>query len=315
MAETRNGTAVANESGSFPARIAILADVKGTESRVRARYCDAVPSLGHAPRVLSGIALVLALLSPFPAFAQDTSSCGPAKSSSSQAQDAPMSRAQADEMLQELKQIRALLEQMQKQGVAEAAKTPARVPSGPASLKLAPSRPALGSEHSPVTVVEFADYQCPYWHRFQSDIFLELKSKYIDTGKVRFITRNLPLDIHPGAKKAALVSLCAGEQGKYWDIRNALAERSAALNAAALSQIAADAHLDPRKFTACVDSGKYNPEIAHDLADAASIGVNGTPSFIIGRVNDSNNVVTGTVIRGALPIASFTNAIDEALKQ
>jgi protein-disulfide isomerase len=76
--------------------------------------------------------------------------------------------------------------------------------------------PILGKPDAPVTVVEFSDYQCPFCQRFFTNTLPELKKDYIDTGKVRYVFRDFPLDaIHPQARKAAEAAHCAGEQGKY----------------------------------------------------------------------------------------------------
>src|SRR3989344_3594718 len=76
--------------------------------------------------------------------------------------------------------------------------------------------PALGKENAPVTIVEFSDFQCPFCSRFRTETFDQIKSQYIDTGKVRFVYRDFPLtSIHPQAQKAAEASECADEQGKF----------------------------------------------------------------------------------------------------
>jgi hypothetical protein len=76
--------------------------------------------------------------------------------------------------------------------------------------------PMLGKNDAPITVIEFSDYQCPYCQRFFQTTLPALKTVYIETGKVRYVYRDFPLDqIHPYARKAAEAAHCAGEQGKY----------------------------------------------------------------------------------------------------
>jgi protein-disulfide isomerase len=65
-----------------------------------------------------------------------------------------------------------------------------------------------------VTIIEFTDLQCPYCARFSAQTFAQLQEKYVDTGKVRFVTRDLPLAFHAQAVPAAVTSRCAGDQGK-----------------------------------------------------------------------------------------------------
>src|SRR6266852_9091619 len=86
---------------------------------------------------------------------------------------------------------------------------------------------ALGRPDAPVTLVEFGDFQCGFCKRFHSDAYGELKRNYIDTGKVRFVSRDLPLEFHPYAMKAAEAARCAGDQQKYWELRDALYSNAA----------------------------------------------------------------------------------------
>ena len=89
----------------------------------------------------------------------------------------------------------------------------------------------LGRADAPVTLVEFTDLECPYCRAFHVGAFERLKREYIDTGKVRFVSRDFPLDFHPNARPAALAVRCAGEQGKFWEMRHAVTLNAAALGA------------------------------------------------------------------------------------
>ena len=73
-----------------------------------------------------------------------------------------------------------------------------------------------------MTIVEYTDYQCPFCQRFHVAAFPELKRNYIDTGKVRFFSKDLPLDFHANAMRAAQAGRCAGEQGKFWELRDVM---------------------------------------------------------------------------------------------
>ena len=93
--------------------------------------------------------------------------------------------------------------------------------SGPVRTSLGDA-PMLGRADAPVTLVEFSDYQCPFCQRFFATTLSALKKHYVDTGKVRYVFRDFPLDqMHPQARKAAEAAHCAGEQGKYWEIGRA----------------------------------------------------------------------------------------------
>src|ERR1017187_2441884 len=126
------------------------------------------------------------------------------------AQDQGITRQQADEILNELRQIRQLLE---KQNPKAAAPQPQEITRAKLNLE---GFAMLGSKDAPITMVEFTDYQCPFCQRFHLSTFSDLKKNYIDTGKVRFYSRDMPLDFHPNALRAAQAARCGGEQGQFW---------------------------------------------------------------------------------------------------
>ena len=113
---------------------------------------------------------------------------------------AAITAEQADAIVQELKEIRKLLESIDKKGVAQAPQRPPVPPIAKVSVK---DSPVLGSADAPVTVVEFTDYQCTYCLRFIKQTFPKLKEQFIDTGKVRWVVRDMPLGFHKNARKAA----------------------------------------------------------------------------------------------------------------
>src|SRR5579871_2823363 len=168
---------------------------------------------------------------------------------------------QAEEILKELKAIHQLLEHQQA--------APALVPSSDTvQMSVVAGWYAIGRDDAPITVVEFADYQCPFCRKFHSDTFAELKKNYIDTGKVRFVSRDLPLTIHPNASDAAIAARCAGEQHKFWEMRDLLLENSADLSPRALLKYAKQINLDMSAFGSCVKEKKYASDIQKDVAEA-----------------------------------------------
>ena len=109
----------------------------------------------------------------------------------------------------------------------------------------------VGRADAPVTIIEFSDLQCPYCARNALNTFPEIKRNYIDTGKVRYVARDFPLDMHPFAMPAAVATRCAGEQGKFWEYRHALFERQNELATAPYDALAAELGLDVPRFAAC----------------------------------------------------------------
>jgi protein-disulfide isomerase len=167
----------------------------------------------------------------------------------------------------------------------------------------------LGSKDAPLTMVEFTDFQCPYCQRFHVQTFAELKKNYIDTGKMRFVSRDLPLDFHPNAMQAANAGRCAGEQGKFWELRDIMNSNPEKLDIGSLAGYAQDLKLDVAAFRSCVESGKYKDKIQNDIQLAEKVGASGTPAFVIGKSTPDG--VDGEVVVGALPYSMFDQKLKE----
>lgn len=223
-----------------------------------------------------------------------------------------INQEQADAIISELKQIRQLLEKEQVQLARLTEPQPADAPPQRVQMSVAGGWYAVGRADAPVTIVEFADYQCPFCKRFHVNTYAELKKNYIDTGKVRFVSRDLPLEFHPFAFKAAEAVRCAGDQGKYWELRDALYSSAAPPNDEVIKKSVQDFLLDAASFQTCLSTEKYKAEIQKDAADAGSLHLNGTPSFVVGKT--AGDKLDGMVLVGALPFASFDAAIQKVLK-
>jgi protein-disulfide isomerase len=182
---------------------------------------------------------------------------------------------------------------------------------GPPQLRL-DRDPHLGSPQAVIGIVEFSDYQCPYCRGFHQELFPQLKQKYIDTGLVQFIHKDLPLTrIHAQAMPAALAAVCAGQQGRFWQMHDALFE--SALAPALYPQLAQRLGLDAAKFAACLRDPASAQGILRDMDEARRLGINATPSFLIGRIEGERLVVAG-VARGAPSLEVFGREI-EALRR
>jgi protein-disulfide isomerase len=151
--------------------------------------------------------------------------------------------------------------------------------------------------------VEFTDLECPFCRRFGSETFNELKRRYIDTGSLRFVTKDFPLESHAHAKLAAVASRCAGEQGQFWKFRTALIQQQAPLSGAAIDAAAAGLGLDVERFSRCLLSPRHAAEVDRDVADGRRIGVSGTPTFFLGRT--TSETFRGTKIVGAQELSVF----------
>jgi protein-disulfide isomerase len=216
-----------------------------------------------------------------------------------------MPREISEAILKELRQIRILLERQQQ---AQPTALTAQVPKVE-NVRVSSDGYSLGQSDAPLTLVEFTDYQCPFCKQFHTAAFDQLKKNYIDTGKLRFVSRDLPLDMHPNAFGAAQAARCAGEQNNFWQMREILIAHSDELGAEAVVTYARQLGLELPRFRACLDSGKYLLIIRDDIADAGSAGIYGTPTFVLGRA--SGGGVEGMKIVGTQPYESFEKTLAE----
>jgi protein-disulfide isomerase len=219
------------------------------------------------------------------------------------APSAPATSAQMDAVLKELKDIKALLAAARKEEKG----------GDDAPVHIADSNYAvLGSPDARVTLVEYTDYQCPFCKRFHDQSWPEIKRLYVDTGKVRFFVRDLPLDFHQQAMPSALAARCAAEQGKFWPVYETMLA-TADLSKDAPRRIALASGIDVATFDACQQNPGIRRAIENDTAEAERIGVTGTPGFVIAERHDG--ALEGTLLLGAQPTAAFTSRIDTVLNR
>ncbi|MFC1647509.1 DsbA family protein [Patescibacteria group bacterium] len=153
--------------------------------------------------------------------------------------------------------------------------------------------PYIGSNTAPVVIIDFSDYQCPFCKKFYSNIYPNLKKDFIDTGKVKYVYRDFPLNIHQAAIGAAVAANCAGDQGKYWEMHNKIydtqEEWSKAENLSEVfSGYAKEIGIYTATFKTCFESDRYTQEVTKDKEDGKSYGVRGTPTLF----------VNGEILRG-----------------
>jgi protein-disulfide isomerase len=182
----------------------------------------------------------------------------------------------------------------------DAARVAIRLEAPRGALDLPASAPSTGPASAPVTIVEFADYQCPYCHRAQG-VIDEVLARY--SGKVRLVHLDFPLDGHPGAVPAARAARCAGEQGRFWEYHRNLMTARGSLDEADLKGRASALHLSASAFGACLSSGRHDAAIQASLRQGEELGVTGTPAYF----------VNGRMLSGARPIESFAELIDAEL--
>ncbi len=163
----------------------------------------------------------------------------------------------------------------------------------------------LGNPASPVIIVSYGDYQCPYCAQMFNTVEPLIRSEFIEKGIAQMVYRDFPLEaIHEFARPSANAAECAGEQGKYWLYHDALFKRQASLGTLDFTELAKSLGLDDKTFASCVTSQKYDSEIQKDYDAGVSLGVQGTPATFI----------NGKLLEGALPWSAFKSAIEKAFE-
>jgi protein-disulfide isomerase len=183
----------------------------------------------------------------------------------------------------------------------QAAPTPAAILSDYAAT--------MGDPDAPVTIIEFTDYQCPYCSRHSLDTLPRIISEMVDTGRVFYAQKDLPLDqLHPNARNAASAARCAADQNAYWEMHDTLfaqqsewADAGSAINDL-FASYAAGLNLDEVAFSECLESGRHEAAIEANAQEASSLGVSGTPFFF----------VDGYPLNGARPFDHFELAVEYA---
>lgn len=176
---------------------------------------------------------------------------------------------------------------------------------------------SMGDENAPITVIEFSDYQCPFCRKFYNDTFSQIKENYVDKGLVKLVYRDLPLASlgHKDATPAANAAECAREQegdemyfkfhDKIFEGQNLLGQGTVKIPEENLYTYAEELGLNIDEFTTCQESLAFKDEIQADIDVARSIGINGTPSFVI----------NGQIVVGAQPYEVFESIFEQILNQ
>lgn len=180
---------------------------------------------------------------------------------------------------------------------------PAADNKGPVDVKLSADDHIKGDKNAPVTIIEYSDFECPFCGRFYSDTLGQIEDTYIKTGKAKLVYRHFPLSFHQSAMPAAIASECAADQGKFWEMHDAIFDNQTAIGSDDLKKRAAQMGLDTTKFNKCFDGREHESEIRTEMAEGSQFGVSGTPGFF----------VNGQSVSGAQPFEVFKSIIESAL--
>ena len=166
-----------------------------------------------------------------------------------------------------------------------------------------------GDTKATLWVIEMSDFQCPYCKRWHDEVYPVLKREYVDKGLVRMAYLQFPLaSIHPHAEPAALASMCAAEQDKFWPMHDKLFQTQNRWNslpsaAAYFDSLAVAAGVNAVRWRGCMRDRHVARVVHADIQRATNFGVRSTPTFLVGN----------KVIQGAQPIDSFRTAINSQL--
>ncbi len=169
----------------------------------------------------------------------------------------------------------------------------------PLVIEIPAHAPGLGDESSLVTLIQFADFECPYCAEMMHTM-QKLQARYPKA--VRFVYRHFPLDFHPNAYIAAEYAQCANAQAKFWPFHNLIYQHYDSLTPESIKEYAIQAGIDPRMLQQCIDEGNGRNEVEADLASASEVGVQATPTiFVNGReVRDTSMAGLSAAIEQAL---------------
>jgi protein-disulfide isomerase len=174
-----------------------------------------------------------------------------------------------------------------------------------------PRSDVRGDPRARTVVIEFTDFQCQFCGQHARDTFPAIQKEFVDSGKIRWAVRHLPLEIHPAAYEAAKGALCAGEQQRYWPMHERLFAMQHALALPTVTKAADEVGVSRPEFDVCMTAPA--PAVEADRAEAKRLGVSSTPTFLIGRVDAEGNVHVKTKVRGANSLVVFREVITKVV--
>jgi protein-disulfide isomerase len=254
-------------------------------------------------RILTPLfALLMLSLAPAPVQAADADDLAAIKT------ELEALRKGQEQTRDDVAQIRKLIEGARGQAREEPKFEPTSMELGESSVR--------GDPKAPLFLVEFSDYQCPFCRRHAQQVLPELVKNYVDTGKVKYVMKEFPIpNLHPQAEGASQAALCAQDQGKYWEMHDALFAKGGDMGPEQLKARAAELKLKEGKFAKCLDGKQTAERVAADQAQGQKLGVQGTPNFFLGRADPKNpgQVILTQRIPGAVGYPVFSGAIDAML--
>lgn len=170
-------------------------------------------------------------------------------------------------------------------------------------LTLQPDDHVMGNRGAPVTLIEYADFQCPYCAH-AAEVVADLLATYGQD--ICYVFRHLPLtELHEQAELAARAAEAAAAQGKFWAMHNALFMNQESLSPATLPELVEEIGLDEARFELDLQSPKVTERVRRDLAAAEQLGLDSTPTFLINR----------RLYEGPVDLDALSAAIEDAIER
>lgn len=186
----------------------------------------------------------------------------------------------------------------------------AQIPPGTIVETTADGPFVLGRADAPVTMIEFVDYECSFCRRYHRDTYERIRKEFVDTGLVRYVVRDFPMQMHKNSVTTARAARCGAQQGKFWEMRDALLTAKR-LDVDGVVDAGGSIGLDTAKLRDCVVNAKVNASIKQDLEEGIRIGVEAAPTFVIGR--SKGDRVEGGLFPGAKAYEVFESRIRAVL--
>jgi len=222
------------------------------------------------------------------------------------------------ELLNELKALRAEVQKLSDEVSTLKNRPAAPIRAARPSTAQAPvataGYPSKGKSTAPVTIVEFSDFQCPFCARHTKNTLPQIEANFIDSGKVRYVFMDNPIPSHRFAAMAAEAAHCAGDQGKYWEMHHHIFDSQRRIRESAFATFAEELGLDSTVFGRCMSSGSHAARVQASKRQAAAVGANATPTFVIGKTQ-ADGQVSGNLLIGAKNYSAFAAAINRALAE
>ena len=166
-----------------------------------------------------------------------------------------------------------------------------------------------GAESAPVTVVEVSDFQCPYCRQWFEQTYRQLDSAYVATGKVRLLFIHYPIPSHTQAFAASKAAMCAGAQGKFWEMHDRIFATQREWNGQAdatqrFARLSVEVGVNAAAYRDCMENDRVSSAIISDATSVSRAGIGGTPTFILNNQK---------VLQGAVSFQEMAIAIDSLL--